>query len=129
MPFRQPQSIQIICIEQIKKRDDLAQHIYNWCVENDFGRMIKHIRINLDETIVTTTCVVFIYLFDCNREALESLQSAMIQEEDNLIAVRTPDKVYWSRNCPRGTVTVSKTSDRPKIQRCSAKVLNLIELN
>ncbi len=44
----------------------------------------------------------------------------MVQEEDNqIVAIQTPDKVYWSRNSPRGladTVTVIKTSDRPKIQ-------------
>ena len=86
--------------------------------------MIKHIRINLDETIATTTCVVFIYLFNCNQRALERLQYAIVQVEHNLqVAVQTPIQVYWSQNSQRGmadTVTVTKTSDRPKIQLYSA---------
>jgi len=123
----------IICLEQIKKRNDLAQRIYNWCVEHNCAHMIKHIRISLDATIRTTTCVVFIYLFDFNDETIESLQLALVQVEDNLqVAVQTPTQVYWSRNSPRGiadTVTVTKTSDNPKVQQYSTtEVLNYVPL-
>jgi hypothetical protein len=68
---------------------------------------------------------VFICLFDetIDDETLVNLLLALVQVEDNLqVAVQTPTQVYWSRNSPRGiadTVTVTKMSENPKVQRYS----------
>jgi hypothetical protein len=48
MPFRKLQKEQIICIEQIQKRKNLAQLIFNWCGNNGYERCVKHIRVTLD---------------------------------------------------------------------------------
>jgi hypothetical protein len=115
MPIRKPQFEQILVIEQIHKRDNLAQHIFNWCGENGYAHFIKHIRVTLDNTIESETCVVFIYLFD-DSVSFQIQRAIVIVEANLLVCVQRPNKVYWSNNSKNGlpdTVTCTITNRGP----------------